>query len=115
MREALLDVLEAYLGSDDLWHEDNLRALVARLEAETEATGDPIPAQLCTPFRALLLRLQMGEVPRRLAFELESIVAPRVWKVMEAVRDGLPDGELRTRVEVFNRRLARTFAQDARR
>jgi hypothetical protein len=31
---------------------------------------------------------------------------------MEAARDGLPDAELRTRIEVFNRRLSRTFAQE---
>ena len=114
MREALLDVLEGYLSSDDLWDEDNLRGLVTWLEAEAQTTGDPVPEWLCPPFRALLLRLEMGEVPRRLAFELESIIVPRVWKVMEADRDGLPDGELRTRIEVFNRRLARTFAHEAR-
>ena len=31
---------------------------------------------------------------------------------MEAVRDGMPDGELRTRIEVMKRRLARLFAEE---
>jgi hypothetical protein len=31
---------------------------------------------------------------------------------MEAARDELPPGELRTRIEVMNRRLARIFAEE---
>ena len=31
---------------------------------------------------------------------------------MEAARDELPDTEIRTRIEVMNRRLARVFAEE---
>jgi hypothetical protein len=46
------------------------------------------------------------------ASDVEGVVYPRLWKIMEAVGDGMPDGELRTRIEVFNRRLARCFANE---
>jgi hypothetical protein len=95
-----------------VWSPDDLAALVARLEGEGRETDDPIPQLLSRPLASLLVRLRMGEVPRRMANDVEGIVYPRLWKVMEAVRDGLPDGELRTRIEVLNRRLARRFAEE---
>ena len=112
MREALVEDIEEFVRRGKLWHADELSALVSRLEAESDTTGDPIPRQLSAPLRALLVRMRIGEVPNRLASDVEGIVYPRLWKVMEAARDGLPDGELRTRIEVFNRRLSRTFAQE---
>jgi hypothetical protein len=42
------------------------------------------------------------------------VAYPRLWKVLEAVRGGLPDGELRIRIEVMGRRLSRTFAEESR-
>ena len=58
------------------------------------------------------MRLRIGTVDQRMANDVEGIVYPRLWKVMEAVRDGMPDGELRTRIEVLSRRLARRFAEE---
>ena len=62
--------------------------------------------------RALLVRMSMGDVPPRMANDVEGILYPRIWKVMEAARDGLPDGELRTRIEVLNRRLSRRLVEE---
>jgi hypothetical protein len=112
VREEIVDELEEFVRRGKLWHEADLHELIARLERESDSTGDPIPRQLSGPLRSLLLRLRIGEVPPRVASEVEGIVYPRLWKVMEAARDGLPDAELRTRIEVFNRRLSRTFAQE---
>jgi hypothetical protein len=112
MRTEMVDELEEFVRRGKLWHEDDLKELIARLEAESDATGDPIPRQLSGPLRSLLVRMRIGEVPSRLASDVEGIVYPRLWKVMEAARDGLPDAELRTRIEVFNRRLSRTFAEE---
>jgi hypothetical protein len=67
---------------------------------------------LARPFSSLLWRQQMGDLPPRMAHDVEGIIYPRLWKVMEGLRNGLPDGELRTRVEVLNRRLARRFVQE---
>jgi hypothetical protein len=55
----------------------------------------------------------MGEVPEPLRREVEAVIYPRLWKVLEAVRDGLPEGEQRARVHVLNRRLARLLAGEA--
>lgn len=108
-----MDEVEEFIRRGHLWHEQALRALVERLEQESESTADPLPRQLGGTLRSLLLRLGIGQVPPRLASEVEGIVYPRLWKVMEAVRDGMPDSEVRVRIEVFNRRLSRTFASES--
>jgi hypothetical protein len=51
----------------------------------------------------------MGPIPNRLQRDVEAVLYPRLWKVMEAARDDLPTGEQRTRIQVLNRRLARLF------
>jgi len=112
VRAELVDEIEEFVRRGKLWNADDLNALIGRLESEAEATDDPIPRQLSAPLRSLLVRMRIGTVSTRLASDVEGIVYPRLWKVMEAARDGLPDAELRTRIEVFNRRLSRTFAQE---
>lgn len=112
VRVEIADQLEEFVRRGQLWDPAELEALVGGLEQESATTGDPIPAMLARPFNSLLVRQQMGNLPTRMAHDVEGIIYPRLWKVMEAVRDGMPDGELRTRVEVMNRRLARRFAQE---
>ena len=109
MRAALVDELEEFIRCGGLWQRDELQSLIDRLEAEPD---DAIPSLLAHPLRALLLRMDMGEVPTRMANDVEGILYPRMWKVMEAARDGLPDGELRTRIEVLNRRLSRRLVEE---
>lgn len=112
VRADLVDELEEFVRAGSLWDPRALERIVERLEEESRATDDPVPEMLAHPLRAVLLRLGMGNVPHRLANDLEGIVYPRVWKVMEAARDGLPDGELRTRIEVLNRRLSRRLVEE---
>ena len=112
MRESLVDELEDFVRRGELWDPHELAALIAILDDEAVTTDDPLPAMLAQPFTSLLVRLRMGELTPRMAHDLEGILYPRLWKVMEAVRGGLPDGELRTRIEVLNRRLARRFVQE---
>lgn len=112
MRPALVDELEEFIRAGSLWDPPALEALVERLEEESRATDDPIPQMLAHALRAILLRLGMGPIPQRIVNDLEGVVYPRVWKVMEAARDGLPDGELRTRIEVLNRRLSRRLVDE---
>lgn len=112
MRLTLADELEDFVRRGELWDPDELAALVAALERESAETDDPIPAMLARPFASLLVRRRMGALPPRMAHDIEGIIYPRVWKVLEAVRDGVPDGELRARVEVLNRRLSRRFVQE---
>jgi hypothetical protein len=112
VRETLVDELEEFVRRGELWDPAELAALIASLETESANTDDPIPAMLAQPFASLLVRQRMGDLTPRMAHDIEGIIYPRLWKVMEAVRGGLPDGELRTRVEVLNRRLARRFVQE---
>lgn len=112
MRAEVVDDLEEFVRRGRLWHAGDLNALIERLERETVDTGDPIPRLLCTPLKSLLVRMRVGEVPGSVAAEVEAIIYPRVWKVMEASRDDLPESELRTRIEVMNRRLSRVFAEE---
>ena len=112
MRPALVDELEDFVRRGGLWDRQELDGLITTLERESEETGDPVPRLLAHPLRALLVRLGMGDVPRRMANDVEGILYPRIWKVMEAARDGLPDGELRTRIEVLNRRLSRRLVEE---
>jgi len=114
VRSQVADDLEAFVEAGALWDPVAVEALIARLDAETEATGDPLPAQLARPLGSVLWRLQLGAVPPRLAADIEAVTYPRLWKVLEAVRDGLPDGELRIRIEVMGRRLSRRFAEESR-
>jgi hypothetical protein len=112
MRLEMVDELEEFVSRGALWDDAELSQLIARLEAEADQDDDPIPRLLSQPLRSVLVRMQMKNVSPRMVNDVEGIVYPRVWKVMEAVRDGLPDGELRTRIEVLNRRLARRFAEE---
>lgn len=112
VRQELAGDLEEFVRAGQLWSPPELGALIAHLEAESEATGDPLPRLLSRPLASLLTRLEMGEVDSRFANDVEGIVYPRLWKVMEAIWDGAPDGEMRTRIEVLSRRLARRFAEE---
>lgn len=95
-----------------MWDKDELGALISRLEQESDETDDPLPRLLSRPLSSLLWRMRIGELDPRFANDVEGIIYPRLWKVMEAVWDGMPDAELRTRIEVLNRRLARRFAEE---
>src|SRR5438445_8129038 len=92
MRLDLIDELEDFVGRGALWDDAELSALIARLEQESEINEDPIARLLSQPLRSVLVRMTMRNVPSRMADDVEGIVYPRLWKVMEAVRDGLPDG-----------------------
>ena len=112
VRAELVEDLEEFVRAGRLWDEGDLGALISRLERESDDTGDPLPKMLSRPLSSLLWRLELGAIDQRFANDVEGIVYPRLWKVMEAVWDGMPDGELRTRIEVLNRRLARRFAEE---
>src|SRR5579884_4350065 len=103
VRLAVVDEIEEFVRAGALWDERHRAELISALERD----GDAIAALLTHPLRSVGLRAEQGEIPKRLASDLEGIVYPRLWKIMEAVRDEMPDGELRVRIEVFHRRLAR--------
>jgi hypothetical protein len=112
MQGEVVDRIEAFIEEGALWSPDGLQSLIDRLDGETRDTDDPIPQMLSTPLRSILVRMQMGAIPPRVAADIEGVVYPRLWKLMEAARDELPLGEQRVRIEVMNRRLARIFAEE---
>jgi hypothetical protein len=112
VRVEVAEELEAFIESGDLWDGAAIERVVAWLVEESAATDDPLPGRLGRFLDSVRLRQQVGEVSARTRAEIEAIVYPRVWKVIEAIWSGLPDGELRTRVEVMNRRLARLFVEE---
>jgi len=112
VRALVADELEAFVESGALWDAPEIARVVAWLAEESAATDDPLPARLGRFLDAVRLRQQVGEVAPPKRAEIEAIVYPRVWKVIEAIRAGLPDAELRTRLEVMNRRLARLFVEE---
>jgi hypothetical protein len=107
----LVDDLEEFIRAGSLWDPPALEGLIERLEDEARTTHDAIPQMLAHSLRAVL-RIGMGGVGQRMTNDVEGILYPRIWKVMEAARDGLPDGELRTRIEVLNRRLSRRLVEE---
>jgi hypothetical protein len=112
MRAAVADRLEAFVEAGTLWDGAAVTQMVTWLTDESTATDDPLPARLGRFLDAVRLRQQVADVPAPTRAEIEAIVYPRVWKVIEAIRGELPDAELRTRLEVMNRRLARLFVEE---
>lgn len=112
MRVEVADDLESFVEAGSLWDPPVLAAFVARLGSIAEADDDVLVGRLGRFLEAVRLRQQVGEVTPSMRAEIEAVVYPRVWKVIEAVRSDMPEGELRTRLEVMNRRLARLFVEE---
>ena len=109
MQADVVAFLEQLFESGFTWDEAELADLSGRLDA---LHGSPV-AELAHGFAGVRLRLQMGDMDEPLRREIEAVIYPRLWKVLEAVRAGLPEGEQRARVHVLNRRLARLLASEA--
>ncbi|MDP8987314.1 MAG: hypothetical protein M3N25_07810 [Actinomycetota bacterium] len=103
----VVDELERFIAAEGLWRPDDLSALVERLDGEP----DELSRELAADLASVLTRTLRGPVPVRLAADIEAVVYPRLWKVMEAVRDGLPEAEQRTRLAVLGGRLAPLVAE----
>ncbi len=114
MNGDVIDVLEDFVARGDLWSSEQVDHLVGWLRAATDATGDPNPALLARALSAVSAYRAQGPVAPRTASEVEAIVYPRMWKVMEAARGGLPAGEVRTRIGVLDRRLGARLAEERR-
>jgi hypothetical protein len=109
VRPDVITVLEDIFETGLTWDASALDDLARRLRD----LGDSPVAQLSEGFVGVRLRLEAGEVSEPLRREVEAVIYPRLWKVLEALRAGLPEGEQRARVEVLNRRLARLLATEA--
>ena len=112
MRAEVADELEAFVEAGSLWDPPALAAFTAHLAGIADADADPLVGRLGRFLEAVRLRQQVGEVAPAMRAEIDAVVYPRVWKIIEAIRGEMPEGELRTRLEVMNRRLARLFVEE---
>ncbi len=102
MRREVVDELVAFIAVEGLWDAEALATMVAHLDAE----ADPVSPVLAANLGAVLERIRRAPVSVRLTADIEGVVYPRLWKVMEGVWDGLPEAELRTRASGLDARLA---------
>lgn len=100
MSRDLADELERLIERDAVWESAELGRCAHRLTARD---GEPA-ASLALCLGALEARLGAA-ADDRLRRDVESILYPRLWKLLEAVRDGLPAGEQLNRVRALDRRL----------
>jgi hypothetical protein len=110
MGSELAEALEQWIERGVLWDAQELRSVRDRL-----ATAGALFPDLDHVFEALRLRLEMCPISPTMRRNVEAVVYPRLWKIIDAARQNLPDGEQRTRIQVLNRRLAQLFvAEDPR-
>jgi hypothetical protein len=102
VRADLAGELEAFIAEEGLWQAEALEAMVTRLADEADGASRTLAENL----RRVAVRSGAGPMPKRLTADIEGVLYPRLWKLMEAVWDGLPGAELRTRVAGLHDRLA---------
>ena len=106
----LADELERLIEQDAVWVSGELGRCAQRLAV----SPDEPAASLARCFTALESHLDEAAVDDRLRRDVESVLYPRLWKVVEAVRDGLPAGEQLNRVRALDRRLTDLLTSDDR-
>jgi hypothetical protein len=97
----LADELERLIEQDAVWESGQLGGCAERLAV----SPDPSATSLARCFSVLQGRLEGALVDDRLRRDVEGVLYPRLWKVVEALRDGLPTGERLNRVGALERRL----------
>lgn len=108
----MVEEIERFIERGEMWDVPAMERLVDLLERETVETGDRLPLMLAKVFAAVLLRMRMAPIPDKLRVDVEAHVYQRLYKVLEAVYDRLPDAEVRTRIEVFQRRMSRMIVDE---
>jgi len=105
MRSEMAGVLEEFVRAGDLGDPVQLDALVADLRREATDSSDLVAGKLAEALSVLSAHGGKGPVPHRVAAEIDGIVFPRLWKLLEAVWDHLGEAEMTTRVGSLDRRL----------
>jgi hypothetical protein len=103
----VITVLENFLEGGLTWDEAALDGLSESLAG---LDGSPV-AELAGGISGVRRRLAAGGMTEPQRREVEAVIYPKLWKVLEAVRSGLPEGEQRARVQVLNRGLARLASE----
>jgi hypothetical protein len=101
MSRDLADELERLIEHDAVWESGELGRCAQRLAG---SPGEPA-ASLARCFSLLQGRLEEGPMDDRFRRDVEGVLYPRLWKVVEALRDGLPSGEQLNRIRALDHRL----------
>lgn len=103
----LADELERLIEQDAVWETAELRRGVGRIAV----VPGPPAAALARCLTFLADRLEEGPCPEEVRRDVEGLVYPRVWKLLEAVRDGLPESEQLIRIRALEERLTRLLVR----
>ncbi len=97
----LSDELERLIEHDAVWETGELGRCAQRLAA----SPDEPASSLARCFSDLQEHLEASPVADRMRRDVEGVLYPRLWKILEAVRDGLPSGEQLNRIRALDHRL----------
>jgi len=74
MRMEVADELEEFVRLGHLWSNERCSAIVDRLNAESEESGDPLPGRLGRFLDAVNIRTRLADVPSGLRVQIDAIV-----------------------------------------
>ena len=104
LHNGLVDEVLVFIEAGDIWIDGRLDALVAALRSG-QSDGHALPSLLADGFGPLIERQAVGPVPIRLRADLEAVVYPRLWKLVEGILGEMTAGELVNRVDALHRGL----------
>jgi len=105
--------LVRFIEEGHLWVPGELDSLLDRLVREGAQVGDgSLATRLVAGFEPLVERRRGDPLPRRVLVDLEAVVYPRLWKLIEGVQTGVLDGELNNRIDALRRGIARVLDEE---
>jgi len=111
MREWVVGQVLRFIEEGHLWQAGELDSLLDRLRTNAPGEGEFAP-RLADAFTPLVDRRSGGTMSLRLQVDLEAVIYPRLWKIVEGVQTDVMDGELYNRIDGLRRGLARVLDEE---
>jgi hypothetical protein len=108
VRDWIIGQVLHFIEEGLLWKPGELDSLLDRLRTAAPG-GDDFALRLANGFTPLAERRLGSPLPLRLRVDLEAVVYPRLWKIVEGMQGDVLDGELHNRVDALRRGLARVL------
>jgi hypothetical protein len=110
MHEWVTGQVLRFIEEGHLWSPGELDSLLERLVSEGRKAGnEALAVRLAAGFEPLVERRRGDPLPLRLRADLEAVVYPRLWKLVEGIQGGVADGELDNRINALRRGIARVL------